>query len=167
MHAEAMDFGRRMLAEMVDDYKQVLEIGSRDINGSLRGLLPGVPYVGVDLLDGPGVDVVADILIFQPVKPPDLIICTEVLEHTSDWQQIIDVAGHFLADGGHLLVTCATDPRAPHSALDGGALRADEYYANVSPEDLEDQIHASGLVVLKSEVYTDRGDLYILAGKMS
>ncbi|MDB0050250.1 hypothetical protein N9F31_02215, partial [Pseudomonadales bacterium] len=37
----------------------VLEIGSYDVNGSIRSLFNAQNYVGVDLVEGPGVDVVA------------------------------------------------------------------------------------------------------------
>ena len=46
----------------------VLEIGSYDVNGSIRSLFDTEHYVGVDLVAGPGVDVVAD---GQSVDYPD------------------------------------------------------------------------------------------------
>jgi hypothetical protein len=165
MHAEVLMFAARTLAGLPRD-GHVLEIGARDINGSLRMLLPdAASYVGVDVEPGPGVDVVADGATYEPRQPPSLIICTEVLEHTPNGQDLIEHAAHVLAHGGWLFVTCATEPRAPHSAADGGQVRRGEYYRNVAPDDLRGWVDGAGLSIEQLETHTDRGDLYLLARK--
>jgi SAM-dependent methyltransferase len=131
---------RAFVADALDrlpEPRAVVELGSRDINGGTRDLLPaGCRYVGVDLTDGPGVDVVADAAVYDPPFAPDLILCTEVLEHTPDGEAILRNAHRMLAPYGALIVTCAGEGRAPHSGVDGGALRAHEHYANVREADL-------------------------------
>ena len=60
---KCLEFGRRNLKEEDVKEKAVIEVGSYDVNGSLRPiveqLLPA-SYIGVDLVKGPGVDEVCD-----------------------------------------------------------------------------------------------------------
>jgi len=149
-------------------YRHVVEIGGRDINGGVRDLVmrrQGVEsYISLDLFEGPGVDVVADATKWSPPGLVDLVICCEVLEHAPDPSGVVSSAVSWLAPGGTLIVTCATDPRAPHSGHDGAGLRAGEYYGNVAPEHLGEWLDA--LPVLASTyVAPDRGDLYATAVK--
>ncbi|MGE0539753.1 MAG: class I SAM-dependent methyltransferase [Dehalococcoidia bacterium] len=114
----------------------VLEVGSRNVNGSARDLFPGAEYLGIDIAPGPGVDVVADGAAFTPAVAPDLVVTTEVLEHSPQAEAIIQNAHRILSPGGMLILTTAWTGRAPHSAVDGGRLREGEWYANISAFDL-------------------------------
>lgn len=113
----------------------VLEFGSRYVNGGVRDLF-GEPYTGLDLEDGPGVDVVADAATYLHPTPVDVVVCCEVLEHTPAWREIIANAAANLVDGGLFILTAATDPRHSHSAIDGGQVHPGEYYGNIDPHDL-------------------------------
>ena len=113
--------------------RNVVECGSRDVNGTVRDLWPDATWTGVDIAPGAGVDVVSDFTVFWPVVLPDLVVCCEVLEHVEDWTAIIYHALEMLVPGGVLLVTCASTGRAAHSAIDGGTLRAGEWYENRPP----------------------------------
>lgn len=61
----------------------VLEIGSYDVNGTVRDLFPE-PYVGLDMRDGPGVDLVMDMIdnVLEPIF--NTIVCCEMLEHCQE-----------------------------------------------------------------------------------
>jgi len=66
----------------------VLEIGSKDYGStsSFRDFYSGVEYVGVDMAEGKGVDVVTDLTTsVGPLKDAyfDLAICCSVLEHVA------------------------------------------------------------------------------------
>lgn len=68
----------------------VLEVGARNVNGSVRDILEPLTsrYVGCDLEAGEGVDVVADATRLTDVFPPesfDVLVSTEMLEHVPDW----------------------------------------------------------------------------------
>jgi len=69
----------------IDDEYKIIEIGSQDVNGSLRNIFPpGLEYTGVDFVDGNGVDVVlADpyILPFEN-ESVDMILSSSVFEHS-------------------------------------------------------------------------------------
>lgn len=160
MHAEAMAFVART-AQRFMPVGSVLDVGGRDVNGSPRLLFPGSSYVVIDLADGPGVDVVGDARQWRPGSPVDLVLSVEVLEHAQDPQALLTAAWECLVPGGQLIVTCATDPRAPHSGHDGGPLHPGEHYANVAPEDLKEWLEPWDDVEM--EVHPDRGDLYAMA----
>lgn len=163
MHAEA----RAYVALEIDGLPRghVVEFGARDINGGVRDLFDAESYVGVDLAGGHGVDVIADARSYDPPKRPDVVVCCEVLEHTPDGAAIMANAYRILKPGGLLILTCATEPRAPHSAHDGGTVRADEYYGNVDPDDLSHWLARFVDVHLYTDA--DRGDLYATARKPS
>ena len=126
----------------------VVEIGSRDINGSVRDLFATDEYVGLDLYDGPGVDWVGDACDFSPGRSVDAVVCCEVLEHAAEWEEIVITAADWLKPGGELLITCAGPGRKPHSAIDGKhRLHEGEHYANVSADELAEVMETAGLEV--------------------
>jgi SAM-dependent methyltransferase len=140
MHPEAFAY----VATASRDWtgKKVVEFGSRDVNGSVRGLFTGADYTGIDTAPGPGVDVVADAATWVG-KNFDAVVCCEVLEHTPKGAAIVAAAGKSLKKGGVLIVTCATTGRAPHSAVDGAAVRPGEFYRNVTRSTFEKWLAAA------------------------
>lgn len=135
MHGEAYEFilsttGKNKMPEGL-----VVEIGSRNINGTIRGCFKE-PYVATDVAPGPGVDVVADGATYEPPQPAAIVVCCEVLEHARNAPEICANAYRILAPGGVFLVTAAGTGRAPHSAVDGGRLNPGEFYRNVTETDL-------------------------------
>ena len=161
MHPEAMAFVARTAQRCMPPPNTVLDAGGRDVNGSPRLLFPGSTYLVLDLEDGPGVDVVGDARHWRPEAPVDLVLSVEVLEHAPDPAALLRAAWECLLPGGRLIVTCATDPRAPHSGHDGGPLRPGEHYANVAEADLKAWLADWDEVEI--EVHPDRGDLYATA----
>jgi SAM-dependent methyltransferase len=99
-----------ILSNMSTKPKRVLEIGSRVADNqdeicNLRPLLPGSKYIGVDMQDGVGVDVVADAAEL-PYKDHsfDLIICLETLEHAIDpWKIANEIKRVVKIDGAVIL----------------------------------------------------------------
>jgi SAM-dependent methyltransferase len=68
-----------------DAQTSVIEIGSQDVNGSLRSVCPqGVIYTGVDFVEGRGVDVVLEdpyVLPFHDASA-DIVLASSVFEHS-------------------------------------------------------------------------------------
>lgn len=157
MHPEALAYVARVVSR-TGGYATVVDIGGRDINGSPRFLFAGSHYTSIDLVDGSGVDVVCDAAAWAPEAPVDAVVCCEVLEHATDPGGLVKAAISWLLPGGRLIVTAACDPRAPHSAGDGGALRDGEHYANVDPARLAGWM--ADLDQVEIEVHADRGDVY-------
>lgn len=126
---------------------QGIDIGGRDINGTARGLFPATRWIVIDLEDGPDVDVVCDAEEYVPSEPVDLVLCTEVCEHAPRWPEIVMAAATWLKPGGILILTAAGLGRQPHSMYDGGALRENEYYQNLTVGGLESVVVNAGLQV--------------------
>lgn len=143
MHPQAYDWVRR---HATGDAVSVLDVGGRNINGSVRDLFPGAePYVALDELPGDGVDIVADASTWTPDRQFDVVVCTEVFEHTASWRQICKVIHGALKPGGLAVLTMAGPGRPPHSAIDGGwQLHPGEHYANVAPGELRAGLEAAG-----------------------
>lgn len=121
-------------------YRSVLECGSLDINGGIRGLLdPRASYLGIDVQTGRGVDLVTDFATYRG-NPVDLVLCLEVFEHTVAWPALIESAAANLVVGGCYLATCATTGRGPHSARSESPIQADEWYRNVTESELRTEL---------------------------
>ena len=129
-------------------FVSVLEVGSRDINGTVRGLFDrhNTVYEGVDIVDGPGVDYVCDATVSLPTGPYDCAVCCEVFEHLAGWPLIVGNVHRALMDRGVFMVTAAGPGRAPHSAVDGGPVRGGEFYENVDPDVLRVVLDHFGFV---------------------
>lgn len=140
MHVEVLQWvSYAFNKNKINDSKlDVLEFGSLDINGSVRSIFEPISlsYVGVDMQEGPGVDIVANAKDFKIDKTFDVVVCCEVFEHTPEWREIIDNAYGHMKDGAIFIATMAGEGRRPHSAIDENAIRDWEYYANVGAWEL-------------------------------
>jgi len=164
VHVQAFDFVATHAATL--EPVAVLEMGSHDVNGGVRPLFPSAEeYHGIDIAPGPGVDEVADAAEWRSPSRFDVVVSTEVLEHAPRWSAVVVNGWDALTPGGTLLVTCATDPRAPHSAIDGWDVRQGEWYANVAPLEMLSLVRSLEPARWKLEVALDRGDLYVRIDK--
>lgn len=144
MHPECLRY-LRQFGSM--DPVFVIEIGSRDINGSARAFWPNARWIGLDLHPGPAVDVVCDAATYNPAEPVDMVICCEVLEHAANWRELIAVAAKWLKPGGRFVMTCAGPGRHEHSAIDGEhRLLNGEHYENLTVEQVCDEMRSAGLI---------------------
>lgn len=92
---------------------RVLEIGSRNVNGSARSVLQphAWSWLGIDFTPGPDVDVVAnarDWLIDNPGAQFDAIVCLESYEHDRHWWETNNLAKNVLTPGGLHIVSTPT-----------------------------------------------------------
>ncbi len=152
------DGARQWVADQVamfGPWPRVCEVGSRFINGTVRDLFKCDTYVGVDILGGGGVDVVADFTTWQTIDRFDCVVCCETFEHTAMWPVMVSKASVLLVAGGALITTAAGPGWPQHSAVDGGALRPDEHYENVDPDQLRYWLTACGFVDVVVDV-TDK-----------
>lgn len=82
----------------------VLDVGSQDITGCVRDLFED--YIGLDMVAGRNVDVVADAhSIPYDNSYFDAVCCLEMLEHDSNFFQTLAEIYRVLRPGGALLLT--------------------------------------------------------------
>lgn len=127
--------------------KKVVEIGSWDTNGSVRQYFNNCEYIGVDVSEGPGVDLVTkgeDISL--PSGSFDVTISCECFEHNPEWQATIKNMIRLLKPGGLCIITCATTGRSEHGTRrtnPNASLTAlvssenSDYYKNLKPTDFK------------------------------
>lgn len=91
--------------------KKVLEVGSRNIRGSIRGYLeslhPG-EYTGIDIFPGEGVDLILDIHQLENhfgQNVFDLIVCSDTLEHIENQESAAYNMHSVLKIGGRLVLS--------------------------------------------------------------
>ena len=106
-----VQFARSQLGRSEVAGRSVLDVGSCDVNGTVRAIveqLGASTYVGVDIADGPGVDVVcsAEGLIERfGSESFDVVLTTEMLEHVRDWRTVVHNLKGVLRPGGILVLT--------------------------------------------------------------
>jgi SAM-dependent methyltransferase len=95
---------------------RLLEIGSYDVNGSVRRVFDGVrDYVGVDLTEGAGVDLVAyGHEVDEPDGSFDAVISGECFEHDPHWRETFANMCRLARPGGIVAFTCASSGRPEH-----------------------------------------------------
>lgn len=134
---------------------RVLEVGSRDVNGTPRECFPQpVEYLGVDLEEGPGVDQVGDIESSHFVdrlglEEWDVVVSTEMLEHTPRPWEAVSNMGRLLRPGGRLILTT----RAPGFGIHN---YPSDFY-RFTPAALVVLCQDAGLVGIHTQDDPDRG----------
>lgn len=140
-HQEQKDYCIGIKNRFPDKFKnvKVLDIGSMDINGNNRYLFTDYQYIGIDLAEGPNVDVVSVAHEYKTQEKFDVVISTEALEHDKHWQKTLFYAYKKLKKGGLLLVTCATAGREPHGVSGINEFCSPhtlDYYKNLTKGDI-------------------------------
>jgi SAM-dependent methyltransferase len=110
-HTSCIVFGVLNLRKEDIQGKRVIEIGSYDVNGSLRSIIESLEpaeYIGVDIVEGPCVDEVCsaeDVLERFGSESFDVVISTEVMEHVKDWQKVISNIKKICKENGIIFIT--------------------------------------------------------------
>jgi len=96
----------------------VLEFGSHDIHGTVRPYFTDCAYIGVDVANGKGVDVIS---IAHEYNLPDetfnVVLSLEMFEHDPYWDKSFKNMIRLCKKGGLVLFSCATTGRAKHGTL--------------------------------------------------
>jgi SAM-dependent methyltransferase len=111
MHKSVENFIKQSL--LYDDIfdKTILEVGSRNINGSCREYINSLnpkSYLGIDIENGEGVDIVMkaeELVKYFGKEQFDIIISTETLEHCKNWKSVISNMKQILKPKGLLVIT--------------------------------------------------------------
>lgn len=145
MHTEAYDGFARMREMSGIDPNLMwfgLDVGGADVNGSVRAQFPLTAWTGLDIAPAPGVDIVGNAATLPAFPRFDLVIATELFEHTAEWPQIIQQMSRWLQPGGPelFIATCASTGRPPHGARGEWGVPEGQYYGNVTPEALAEEL---------------------------
>ena len=122
---------------------KVLEIGSLNINGSVREYFTNCTYTGIDVGEGMGVDIVCEGQKFDdPDASYDTVISAECFEHNPYWSETFTNMIRLCKSGGLIIITCATTGRPEHGTMlhdaDSSRLtvaKAWDYYHNLTELD--------------------------------
>jgi len=113
MHDTALKIGRLAIEIYADKRKpHILEIGSLDVNGSLRQFAPADgTYIGVDMCEGQSVDVVVEPGQALPFDPGsfDLVLASSVFEHDpAFWMTFLELV-KVMRKGGFLYINAPSN----------------------------------------------------------
>jgi SAM-dependent methyltransferase len=110
-----IDWGDRNLRPVEVRGRRVLEVGSYNVNGSLRPAIESLQpaeYVGIDIRSGPGVDELCPVERLAERfgrESFDLVVSTNTLEHVRRWKQAISNIKHVCRPGGIVLIAAPSD----------------------------------------------------------
>jgi hypothetical protein len=186
MHADAYSFCASIV-EKTDPFRDTpllaLDVGGANVNGTARVLWPRADWTVIDKEPGDDVDIIVDITTnverkkfdYFVYEKFDLVICTEVLEHEKNWEDVVSFCVEMLGDGGHLVLTCAGPNRQPHRP-DGTHLpdwdaattgeNGEPFYANILPNTLIRRLTECSGFKFRAFVYNPAvGDIYVYGVK--
>ncbi|MFT6896837.1 MAG: SAM-dependent methyltransferase [Paraglaciecola sp.] len=129
------------------DKKRILEIGSLDINGTVRDYFTNCDYIGLDVAEGQHVDVVCEGQKYnEPEGSFDHVISCESMEHNPYWIDTFSNMVRLCKPDGLVLMTCATTGRKEHGTTRttpmSSPLTVDlgwEYYRNLQRSNFESE----------------------------
>lgn len=118
MHSSVMEYVEGAVATHGLAPLRTLELGSLDVNGSVRDLFSG-EYIGIDRVQGPGVDHVMDAHCLDfPEASFDTVVSTSMLEHDAAFWETLPEVARVLRPGGHFILTTVTTGFGVHHEPD-------------------------------------------------
>jgi hypothetical protein len=135
---------------------KVLDIGSLDINGSIRDLFDyPFYYVGLDLAEGKNVDVICPGHLYDSGFEFDVVSSGECFEHDMYYARTIQNMIRLLKCGGLMVFTCASTGRHEHGTLrttpDNAPFLSNisekwgNYYKNLTEDDIRSVIDVNNI----------------------
>ncbi len=125
--------------------KKVLEIGSLNINGSIRSFFTNCEYIGIDVGPGKDVDVVSQGQTYDAADQYfDVTVSCECFEHNPEWIATFQNMYRMTKPGGLIIMTCAASGRSEHGTTrttpENSPLTVGigwDYYKNLDKSDFE------------------------------
>lgn len=140
-HQQQFDFVRAVANFYPNNFKnaKVLEVGSLDINGSVRQFFQDCEYIGIDLGEGKGVDVVCQGQDYNAEDNTfDTCISCECFEHNHEWVLTFANMHRMTKPSGLIVMSCATTGRAERGTKRTSPQDAPfcgDYYKNLTEQD--------------------------------
>jgi len=149
-HPQQRDFIGGLKIKYPDFFvnKKVLEVGSLNINGTVRDFFENCDYTGLDLGEGPGVDIVCQGQKYDaPARTYDVVCSAECFEHNPYWLETFKNMMRVCKRKGLIFFTCATDGRPEHGTTrtspESSPLTVGigwDYYKNLNENDFRQAI---------------------------
>lgn len=149
MHLQQVHFVQHLKNTFPNSFKdsKVLEIGSLNINGSIRVFFENCEYLGVDIGPGPGVDLVIEGQnLDSPSNTYDTVASCECFEHNPYWVTTFANMHRMARINGLVFMTCATTGRPEHGTVGNheaaSPLTIEKgwgYYKNLTEQDFREK----------------------------
>ena len=172
-HTQQQDFCKLVEKSFFREKKiLILEIGSYNVNGTIRDIFVNQRHIGVDVKKGPCVDIVYDGLNLDIQDKFDLSISCECFEHNPYYLENFKTMIELTKDNGVVVFTCASIFRKEHgttrttSADSPGSMEKWDYYKNLFKKDFEKKINMNK-IFYKYQFYYNffSDDLYFIGIK--
>ncbi len=148
-HREQFDFvyNVKSLFPTYFESSKILEIGSYNVNGTVKYFFNNCEYLGLDVFPGYCVDVVCSGHLYDaPDNTFDCIISCECFEHNPYWKETFQNMIRMVKPQGLILFTCATTGRPEHGtrrtspteSLTTNIDDMQDYYLNLTEEDFSE-----------------------------
>lgn len=154
--------------------QKVLEIGSLNINGSIRQFFENCSYIGLDVGAGRDVDVIGKGEEYDaPDGTFDVTVSCECFEHNPQWVETFRNMIRMTKSNGLVLMTCATAGRPEHGTARTSPADSPltislgwNYYRNLVAEDFKENFNFDELFVKYEFIHNiTNHDLYMYALK--
>lgn len=170
-HTEQREFVRNLKNKYPTFFRNqiVLDIGSLDINGSVKEHFINCDYTGIDIGLGKNVDIVCEGQNYDaPDESYDVVCSLECFEHNPYWHETFLNMIRLCKSGGLVFFTCATTGRKEHGTTNSlpqdSPLTLDigwNYYMNLTKEDFISKINFNNYFeVYKFSTNEKAKDLY-------
>lgn len=149
--------------------KNILEIGSLNINGSIRVFFNDCEFKGIDIGSGEGVDEICFGENYAAnANSYDVVTSTEVFEHAENWDLIVLNMVRLLKRDGLMIFTCASHGRKQHGTRLFDAAAAPyvassvDYYKNLIASDFQEILNFD--YWFSNYIFVEDGDCLYFAG---
>jgi hypothetical protein len=142
-HQSQLDFVKSVKDMFPYSFKdaKVMEIGSLNINGTVRVFFEQCDYTGVDLSQGKDVDIVGRIHMLPLMSNSfDTVISCECFEHDKHWKETF--AQMYNIARGLVIFSCATTGRPEHGTTRTSPADSpftNDYYRNLTEKDFREE----------------------------
>jgi SAM-dependent methyltransferase len=179
MHPEAKEFTLFVKKILTDFFikKNVLDVGSGDINGNNRLLFEQCNYIGNDLIKAKNVTIVCKTKDLPAQNNTfDTIISTECFEHDPEYKESLTKIYDILKPDGLFCFTCASTDRPEHGTRRtspgssygtiGNLPDMVDYYKNLTEKDINYVLELNALFSVWDTYYNSISkDLYFVGIK--
>ncbi|MDA9631395.1 hypothetical protein N9S64_01780 [Candidatus Pelagibacter sp.] len=153
------------------DNMSVLEVGSYNVGGSIKEYFVKNDYTGVDLIEGPNVDIILNGSELKKLnKRYSIVISCECFEHAESWKDIFLSMYNVCNENGFVIFTCASRGRTEHGTLrttnSDSPGTNDTYYRNIFKSEFQKSFNLENMFNKYGLFYNIKSsDLYFVGLK--